>query len=84
MPETPRYLLRVKGDAQGAAKNWQKYTGIGSKENIEKVKPLAEAVHGEIAGSRPVCLDCIENTIPTSFPLWAVLEYSAIMVELVA
>ena len=31
--------------------------GIGSKENIEKVKPLAEAVHGEIAGSRPVCLD---------------------------
>ncbi len=25
--------------------------------NIEKVKPLAEAVHGEIAGSRPVCLD---------------------------
>ncbi len=31
--------------------------GIGSKENIEKVKPLADAVHGEIAGSRPVCLD---------------------------
>ncbi|MGP6293765.1 electron transfer flavoprotein subunit alpha/FixB family protein [Caldiplasma sukawensis] len=31
--------------------------GIGNKENIEKVKPLAEILHGEIAGSRPVCLD---------------------------
>ncbi len=31
--------------------------GIGNKDNIEKIKPLADAVHGEIAGSRPVCLD---------------------------
>ncbi|MHB8397010.1 MAG: electron transfer flavoprotein subunit alpha/FixB family protein [Thermoplasmataceae archaeon] len=31
--------------------------GIGSKENIEKIRPLAEAVRGEIAGSRPICLD---------------------------
>lgn len=30
MPETPRYLLRVKGDAQGATKNWKKYTGISA------------------------------------------------------
>lgn len=31
--------------------------GIGSKENIEKIMPLVQAVHGELAGSRPVCLD---------------------------
>ncbi|MDS0256262.1 electron transfer flavoprotein subunit alpha/FixB family protein [Thermoplasmatales archaeon AK] len=31
--------------------------GVGSKEGIEKVKPLADALHGELAGSRPVCLD---------------------------
>ncbi len=31
--------------------------GLGSKENIEKVMPLVDALHGEIAGSRPVCLD---------------------------
>ncbi|MEM3675760.1 MAG: electron transfer flavoprotein subunit alpha/FixB family protein [Thermoplasmataceae archaeon] len=31
--------------------------GIGSKEGIEKIRPLVEAVHGELAGSRPVCLD---------------------------
>ncbi|EQB65102.1 MAG: electron transfer flavoprotein alpha subunit [Thermoplasmatales archaeon E-plasma] len=31
--------------------------GLGKKEGIESVKPLVEAVHGEIAGSRPVCLD---------------------------
>ncbi len=30
MPETPRYLLRVKGDAQAAANNWKKYTGISA------------------------------------------------------
>ncbi len=31
--------------------------GIGSKENIEKVMPLVDVLHGEIAGSRPICLD---------------------------
>ncbi len=31
--------------------------GIGSKEGIEKIRPLAEALNGVIAGSRPVCLD---------------------------
>ena len=31
--------------------------GLGKKENLEKVEPFAKAVHGEIAGSRPVCLD---------------------------
>ncbi len=31
--------------------------GLGSKENIEKIMPLVDALHGEIAGSRPVCLD---------------------------
>ncbi|PYB68970.1 electron transfer flavoprotein subunit alpha/FixB family protein [Thermoplasma sp. Kam2015] len=31
--------------------------GIGSKENIAKVEPLAKALNGEIAGSRPVCMD---------------------------
>ncbi|MCL4331121.1 MAG: MFS transporter [Candidatus Thermoplasmatota archaeon] len=35
MPETPRYLLRVRGDAQGAAKNWQKYTGIAASADAE-------------------------------------------------
>ena len=30
MPETPRYSLRVKGDAKGASSNWQKYTGIST------------------------------------------------------
>ncbi len=28
MPETPRYSLRVKGDAATAEKNWKNYTGI--------------------------------------------------------
>jgi len=31
--------------------------GIGSKENIAKIEPLAKALNGEIAGSRPVCMD---------------------------
>ncbi|MCL4332332.1 MAG: electron transfer flavoprotein subunit alpha/FixB family protein [Candidatus Thermoplasmatota archaeon] len=31
--------------------------GIGKQENIEKVNPLVEAVRGELAGSRPICLD---------------------------
>ncbi|WMT51790.1 MAG: electron transfer flavoprotein subunit alpha/FixB family protein [Ferroplasma sp.] len=31
--------------------------GLGSQENIEKIKPLVEELHAEIAGSRPVCLD---------------------------
>ncbi|MCL4444963.1 MAG: MFS transporter [Candidatus Thermoplasmatota archaeon] len=30
MPETPRYLVRVKGDTNSATKNWQKYTGIAT------------------------------------------------------
>jgi PHS family inorganic phosphate transporter-like MFS transporter len=28
MPETPRYSLNVKGDAETARKNWKEYTGI--------------------------------------------------------
>ncbi|MEM0140217.1 MAG: electron transfer flavoprotein subunit alpha/FixB family protein [Ferroplasma sp.] len=31
--------------------------GLGSKDNISKIKPLADVLHAEIAGSRPVCLD---------------------------
>ncbi len=31
--------------------------GLGSQENIEKIKPLVNELHAEIAGSRPVCLD---------------------------
>mgnify|MGYP001626427571 CR=1 FL=1 len=31
--------------------------GIGKKESIDKIMPLVEATHGELAGSRPVCLD---------------------------
>lgn len=31
--------------------------GIGKKEGIESVEPLVKAVNGELAGSRPVCLD---------------------------
>ena len=31
--------------------------GLGSEENIEKIKPLVDELHAEIAGSRPVCLD---------------------------
>jgi electron transfer flavoprotein alpha subunit len=31
--------------------------GLGKKEGIASVEPLVKAVHGEIAGSRPVCLD---------------------------
>ena len=31
--------------------------GLGKKEGIEQVMPLVEAVRGELAGSRPVCLD---------------------------
>lgn len=31
--------------------------GIGKKESISIVDPLLKAVHGELAGSRPVCLD---------------------------
>ncbi|MCL5791292.1 MAG: electron transfer flavoprotein subunit alpha/FixB family protein, partial [Candidatus Thermoplasmatota archaeon] len=31
--------------------------GIGKKESIESIMPLVEATHGELAGSRPVCLD---------------------------
>ena len=31
--------------------------GIGSKEAIEKIMPLVSATRGELAGSRPVCLD---------------------------
>lgn len=31
--------------------------GLGKKEGLSTVEPLAQAVNGEIAGSRPVCLD---------------------------
>lgn len=31
--------------------------GIGKKEGIASVEPLVKAVNGELAGSRPVCLD---------------------------
>jgi electron transfer flavoprotein alpha subunit len=31
--------------------------GVGKKEAIDQIKPLVEAVHGEMSGSRPVCLD---------------------------
>jgi electron transfer flavoprotein alpha subunit len=31
--------------------------GIGKKESIDQVMPLVKAVKGELAGSRPVCLD---------------------------
>lgn len=31
--------------------------GIGKKEAVEQIMPLVEAVHGELSGSRPVCLD---------------------------
>lgn len=31
--------------------------GIGKKESIDQIMPLVAAVHGELAGSRPVCLD---------------------------
>ncbi len=31
--------------------------GIGTKENIQKVEPLVKIVNGELAGSRPVCMD---------------------------
>ena len=31
--------------------------GLGKKENLEKVEPFAKAIHAEIGGSRPVCLD---------------------------
>lgn len=31
--------------------------GIGKKEALDQIKPLVEAVHGELSGSRPVCLD---------------------------
>ena len=34
MPETPRYSLRVKGDAKGASSNWQKYTGISTTADV--------------------------------------------------
>lgn len=31
--------------------------GIGKKEGIDQILPLVKAVRGELAGSRPVCLD---------------------------
>lgn len=31
--------------------------GIGKKEGIDQIDPLVKAVKGELAGSRPVCLD---------------------------
>ncbi len=31
--------------------------GLGKKESLSVVDPLLKAVHGELAGSRPVCLD---------------------------
>lgn len=31
--------------------------GLGKKEGIESIEPLVKAVNGELAGSRPVCLD---------------------------
>lgn len=31
MPETPRYSLRVKGDAKTAQENWKKYTGMNAE-----------------------------------------------------
>ncbi len=31
--------------------------GIGSKENIDKIMPLVDALHAKLAGSRPICLD---------------------------
>ncbi len=31
--------------------------GLGKKEAISEIMPLVESVHGEISGSRPVCLD---------------------------
>ena len=35
MPETPRYSLRVKGDARAASSNWQKYTGISTSADAK-------------------------------------------------
>ncbi|MFG1519436.1 MAG: electron transfer flavoprotein subunit alpha/FixB family protein [Thermoplasmataceae archaeon] len=31
--------------------------GLGNKDGIQKIEPLAKALNGVIAGSRPVCLD---------------------------
>jgi electron transfer flavoprotein alpha subunit len=31
--------------------------GIGKKEGIELARSLANVVHGEVSGSRPICLD---------------------------
>lgn len=31
--------------------------GIGKKESIESIQPFVKAVNGELAGSRPICLD---------------------------
>ncbi len=33
LPETPRYSIRVKGDSEGAAKNWEKLTGISASSS---------------------------------------------------
>lgn len=63
IPETPVTVKNVM-EKQASSSNIENAQiiisvgrGIGNKENIEKVKPLADILHGEIAGSRPVCLD---------------------------
>ena len=40
LPETPRFSLRVKGDAKTAVQNWQKFTGTHEKilENSEVIR----------------------------------------------
>ena len=37
MPETPRYSLRVKGDAKAAQENWKKYTGMNAEVQTQGV-----------------------------------------------
>ncbi len=63
LPGSPEKLLEEK-DREAGGTNIESAgiivsvgRGIGSKEAIEKITPLVTATRGELAGSRPVCLD---------------------------
>ncbi len=63
LPQSAIKVLKVE-EKQASGVNLEKAKvivsigrGIGKKEALESIEPFVKAVNGELAGSRPVCLD---------------------------
>ncbi len=63
-PSTGKIKLLEKIEKKSSEENIEKASvivsvgrGLGNKDGIQKVEPLAKMLNGVIAGSRPVCLD---------------------------